>query len=180
MSNTSPTRRCQELARRLLKLIEENGQTLKVAHEIDLLIERLLCEKPKGAARKEWDENVYYLGLIEAKGALVLPAWILYYQQEGRSPEEIRESFPKYEMSLSEGWAKCLLALGEIAGDVKPNRFWERDRAKWIRHWRSLWECNRRNEAAGLFYPENTATDEAIIQTALEEYPDLDLKEITG
>ena len=143
-------------------------------------IDSFLCKRPNGKVGEEWDKNIHYLGLIEARGSLMLPMHIMRYQKEGRTPEEIRVDFPKYETSLPNGWEECLLNLNEVAGLVKPNRFLERDRAQWIRHWKYLWECNRRNEAKREVYPGNTATDEAIFKVAKEKYPDIDLKEITG
>ena len=162
--------RCRAIAKRLLLLIEKNGQTYETALEIDRRIGLLFC-KDDGT----WGENESYCGLIEAKCSLILPMLITLAQRSGDTPEQIREHFPRWETSLPAGWAECLMVLREVSG-LQPLQVFVRDRQMDVRRWRYLIECNVRSAAEGKVYPPHT--NEEIIALAKKRYPDLDVAEI--
>lgn len=161
---------CRALAHRLLLRIKEKGQTYEMASEIHLRIALLLGRAEK-TPKKPREASEHFIGMIEAQCSLILPMGILGELKRGRSSDEIRESYPKYETSLSEGWEECLLNLREVAGLAVPMTVFKRDRVRWIRHWRSLYHLPSSE-------PKKMRKD--VIKAAKKRYPGINLEEITS
>lgn len=158
--------KCRDLAKALLAFLDAHGETEATAQHVDLEIDKLYLWVSRHRLDKAAETHEVYLGMIEAKCAVMLPLSILSLQREGASEETMRANFPRYPESLAEDFAELRQVLREVGG-LDPLRVHERSQAQWIDHWRSL-------------YTRGDAKMRAdVLAAARAEYPDIDVALIT-
>jgi hypothetical protein len=181
-------RRCRRAAKTALILLGSDpaadkltyGVACRVAGRLDMVLFLKGC--PEGLGPDTWNKNQNYLGIVTARSFLMTAIGDLIRKKKLSSTKdsELEFDLAKASLRLEDSFQEVLVNLKEVAG-LQKSELAAREKKGWIQHWRSLWKFNRLAESeGGSPNPNNTATDDRILQAAKSMYPDMDLEEIRG